>query len=230
MGTDHSSKPDVACPPIALTLREIVAAGGEAIGESARRSLAWRRSIPPAPGPRLPHQPQISLAARGHARRRRDPGSRRPRRHTIPHREQSYAYYARAVALFNQAQRPGYTRAPWSSGRGGGPGRRGGSPRGDRRRGAHRRGRAHRRGLGRGQAPRSGKRACTPASPSITVVRSGALRAAFRRGDRRRRPRHGARRALDQDPQVGAVRIGSDVEIGANISTRRATTRSSRTA
>jgi len=111
MGTDHRSKPDVACPPSpALTLAEIVARlGGEAVGEVSAplTGVATLDSAGPA---------QIAFLANPRYRARlattragavilgpgdRDAGSM-PRIVT----DNPYAYYARTVALFHPERAP----------------------------------------------------------------------------------------------------------------------------
>jgi UDP-3-O-[3-hydroxymyristoyl] glucosamine N-acyltransferase len=114
MGTDHSSKPDVLCPPdIALTLREIVARlGGEAVGEVGA-PLTGVATLDSA-GPR-----DIAFLANPKYRGRLagtragavilGPGDRDAS--SIPRivSDNPYAYYARTVALFHpeRAARPG---------------------------------------------------------------------------------------------------------------------------
>ena len=108
MGTDHSSKPDVLCPPnIALTLREIVARlGGEAVGEVGTPLTGVATLDSAGPG-------QISFLANPKYRSRLagtragavilGPGDRDAV--TIPRivSDNPYAYYARTVALFHPA-------------------------------------------------------------------------------------------------------------------------------
>jgi UDP-3-O-[3-hydroxymyristoyl] glucosamine N-acyltransferase len=105
MGTDRNSKPDVACPPIALTLGEIVARlGGEAVGEASAPFTGVATLDSAGPG-------DISFLANPRYRSKlattragavivglgdRDAAS-------IPRivSDNPYAYYARTVALFH---------------------------------------------------------------------------------------------------------------------------------
>jgi UDP-3-O-[3-hydroxymyristoyl] glucosamine N-acyltransferase len=106
MGTVHSSKPDAARPPpIALTLSEIVARlGGEAVGESATPITGVATLDSAGPGeitflanPRYRGQ----LAATRAGAVIVGPGDRGAA--PIPHivSDNPYAYYARTVALFH---------------------------------------------------------------------------------------------------------------------------------
>ena len=113
MGTDHSSKPDVLCPPIALSLREIVARlGGEALGEvgAPLTGVATLDTAGPA---------QIAFLANPRYRARLastragavilGPGDRDAASMPRIVADNPYAYYARTVALFHppRAARPG---------------------------------------------------------------------------------------------------------------------------
>jgi UDP-3-O-[3-hydroxymyristoyl] glucosamine N-acyltransferase len=104
MGTDHNSKPDVACPP-KLTLREIVAKlGGEAVGEAGAPLTGVATLDSAGPG-------QIAFLANPKYRSKLastragavilGPGDRDAG--TMPRivSDNPYAYYARTVALFH---------------------------------------------------------------------------------------------------------------------------------
>jgi UDP-3-O-[3-hydroxymyristoyl] glucosamine N-acyltransferase len=110
MGTDHSSKPDVLCPPNALTLSEIVERlGGEAVGEvgAALTGVATLDSAGPG---------DIAFLANPRYRARLattragavilGPGDRDVA--SIPRivSDNPYAYYARVVALFHPERAP----------------------------------------------------------------------------------------------------------------------------
>jgi UDP-3-O-[3-hydroxymyristoyl] glucosamine N-acyltransferase len=213
-----------------LTLREIVARlGGEAVGEVAA-PLTGVATLDSA-GPQ-----QIAFLTNPKYRSRLagtragavilGPGDRDAA--TIPRivADNPYAYYARTVALFNPPPRrcPACIPPPrWRPMRA--------SPRAPRSgpspswaRAARGRRARHRLPFG-ARAESLGRRghAAARARDDLRgLLGRCALRSALRRGHRRGRIRHGARAGRwVKIPQVGVVRIGDDVEVGANTTIDR---------